>query len=81
MLKLEDISKDALLNGITPGQSVKIVSVDPVGDDAVSVVYKDSGGKLGERMLFHSDEPNLEPVESGRSWSFDGNGSDRTHYS
>jgi len=76
MVKLEEITKDAVLNGITPGQSVKIVSVDNVGDDAISIVYKDSLGKLSERMIFRSDEASLEHVEVGRPWSFDGNGSD-----
>jgi len=76
MVKLEEITKDAVLNGITPGQSVKIVSVDKVGDDAISIVYKDSLGKLSERMIFRSDEASLEHVEVGRPWSFDGNGSD-----
>ena len=33
MIHLEDINKDAVLNGILPGQSVKIVSIEPVGDD------------------------------------------------
>ena len=76
MVKLEDIQKDAMLNGIVPGQSVKIAGVDPIGNDAVSVFYKDSQGKLGERMLFRSDEAGLSHVETGRPWSFDGNGAD-----
>ncbi len=76
MVKLEDIKKDSILNGIVPGHSVKIASVDPIGNDAVSVMYKDSQGKLGERMLFRSDEAGLAHVETGRPWSFDGDGAD-----
>jgi hypothetical protein len=76
MVKLEEIKKDSVLNGIVPGQSVRIASVDPIGNDALSVFYKDSLGKLGERMLFRSDESFLSQVETGRPWSFDGNGLD-----
>ncbi len=75
-LKLEDIKKDLVLSGIVPGQSVTIVNVDSIGDDAISVFYKDSRGKLGERMLFRSDEGNFNLVKAGRPWSFDGIGSD-----
>ncbi|MBN1931788.1 MAG: DUF3883 domain-containing protein [Desulfobacterales bacterium] len=76
MVKLEEIKKDSVLNGIVLGQSVKIASVDGIGEDAISIFYKDSHGQLGERMLFRSDEANLSHAELGRPWSFDGNGAD-----
>ena len=75
-MKLEDLKVDAHINGIIPGQIVKVVSVNIVGDNAATVYYKDSAGKLGERMLFRQDEHSLELVTEGRPWSFDGNGSD-----
>lgn len=76
MVKLEDIKKDSVLNGIIPNQSVKIVGTDRIGDDSLSIFYKDSQGKLGERMLFRSDEESLSLTEAGRPWSFDGNSAD-----
>jgi superfamily II DNA or RNA helicase len=76
MVKLEEINKDALLNGIIPGQTIKIVNVDHIGEDTISVVYKDSKGQPGEQMLFRSDEARLSHVKMGRPWSFDGNGAD-----
>lgn len=76
MIKLERISKDAIIRGIIPGRSVKIVSVEGVGKDAVTVYYRDFEGKMGERMLFRSDEANLEEVQAGRPWSFDANPKD-----
>ena len=60
MVKLADIRKDSLLVGIIPNQGVKIVAVDPVGEDAVTVYYRDPQGKLAERMLFRADEPTLQ---------------------
>lgn len=56
MLKLEDIKKDAQIKGIQSDEVVRVVQVEPVGDAAVTVYYKDSQGKLGEQMLFRSDE-------------------------
>ena len=76
MIQLHDIQKDAIINGILPGQAVTVISVDPIGDDALTVVYKDVCGAIGERMLFRSDEDTLELVTQGRPWSFDANGAD-----
>ena len=56
MLKLEEIQKNAALNGIEPGHVVRIVTTEPVGDNALTVYYKTSDGKLLERMLFRADE-------------------------
>ena len=76
MVKLNDITKDSVLNGIILGQSVKIVSTEQLGDDALTIYYKDNSGAIGERMLFRSDETDLAIVKEGRPWSFDGNGAD-----
>ena len=76
MLKLEDIKKDAQIRGIQSEEIVRIVQVEPVGDAAISVYYKDSQGKLGEQMLFRSDEARLELAVAGRPWSFDAPGAE-----
>lgn len=74
MLKLEDIRKDALVNGIKPGQVVRVVTTEPVGNHAVTVYYRTEDGKLDERMLFRTDEPSLSLAEAGRPWAFDAPG-------
>jgi len=76
MVHLQEIKKDSVLSGIIPGQSVTIISVEPIGDDALTVFYKEASGSIGERMLFRADESSLSQVEYGRPWSFDGNGAD-----
>ena len=38
MLKLEEIKKDAQVRGVEPDEIVTIVSVDPIGDQAIQVV-------------------------------------------
>ena len=76
MLKLEDIKKDAQIRGIQSQDVVRIVQVEPVGDAALTVYYKDSQGKIGERMLFRSDEATLELATVGRPWAFDAPGNE-----
>jgi superfamily II DNA or RNA helicase len=76
MLKFEDIKKDAQVRGIQSEEIVRIVQVEPVGDAAITVYYKDNQGKLGEQMLFRSDEARLELATAGRPWAFDAPGAD-----
>jgi len=76
MLKLEDIKKDAQVRGIQGDEVVRIVQVEPVGDSALTVYYKDSQGRLAEQMLFRSDEARLELAQVGRPWAFDAPGAD-----
>ena len=74
MLKLEDIKKNAAISGIEPGQVVRVVTTEPVGDNALTLYYKTSDGKLHERMLFRTDEAKLSLAEAGRPWAFDAPG-------
>ncbi|MGL6584719.1 helicase-related protein [Aeromonas hydrophila] len=74
MLKLEEIKKDAQVRGIVEGQVVRVVTVEQVGENALTVYYKDSNGVLAERMLFRSDEMVLELATVGRPWAFDAEG-------
>ncbi|HCF05834.1 MAG TPA: RNA helicase [Desulfomicrobiaceae bacterium] len=74
MLKLEQIQKNAAISGLEPGQVVRIVTTEPVGDNALTVYYKTADGGLRERMLFRSDEAKLSLAEAGRPWAFDASG-------
>ena len=74
MLKLEDIKKDAQVRGIQAKEIVRVVQIEPLGDAAITVYYKDSQGRLGEQMLFRSDEARLELATVGRPWAFDAPG-------
>ena len=74
MLKLEEIRKNAAISGIEPGQVVRIVTTELVGDNALTVYYKTADGKLLERMLFRTDEAKLSLAEAGRPWAFDAAG-------
>ena len=76
MIKLEDIKKDAQVLGIQGNEIVRVVQVEPVGDSAITVYYKDNQGRLAEQMLFRSDEARLELAQAGRPWAFDAPGDD-----
>lgn len=75
-MKLESLAKGALISGIEPGQVARVVSADPLGENAVTVVYRTDDGRLGERVLFRADEANLSIASAGRPWSFDADGAD-----
>jgi superfamily II DNA or RNA helicase len=75
-MKLESIAKGAFVSGVEEGRVVRVVSADPLGDNAVTVVYKTDDGRLGERVLFRSNESELNIASVGRPWSFDADGAD-----
>ena len=54
MLKLEDLEKDAQIRNLEGNKIVRIVSIEPVGNDAANVFYVDPDGKPGTQMLFRS---------------------------
>jgi superfamily II DNA or RNA helicase len=75
-MKLEAIAKGALISGIEEGKVVRVVSADPLGDNAMTVIYKADDGRLGERVVFRGDESKLSLATAGRPWSFDADGAD-----
>lgn len=76
MIKLEDIKTGATIEGIESGQIVKVISVEYIGADALTLYYKNAEGSVKERMLFRSDENNLSIASVGRPWAFDAPGED-----
>ena len=75
MARLEELERDALVRGVGHGD-ISVVDVRWFGDNTIELTYKDAGGRLGSELLYRDDEPRLEIVESGRPWSFDGDGDD-----
>lgn len=51
MLKLEDIRKDAVVNGLEPGVPVRVVTTEPVGENAVTVYFKNDQSLLETNWL------------------------------
>src|SRR5690606_21672742 len=62
MTRLEDLQPKALLHGIVPDALVTVVSVAWHGDAALTLVYRDSSGRVSDQLLFRHDEERLEVV-------------------
>jgi hypothetical protein len=73
-MKLEDLQPDAAIRGILPDATVTVVKVEWHGSEALTLVYREPGGRIADEILYRHDEPRLEIVEAGRPWSFDGDG-------
>ncbi len=58
-MKLEDIKNGANVAGVVPNQSVEVVSVDWIGDQALNLVYRIPGGSVSETTLYRDDEHRL----------------------
>ncbi len=71
MIKLENIITSQMLSGVESRKIVRVVSVEKHGEHAITLYYKDSEGRLSERMLFRSDEPTISLAESECPWGFD----------
>jgi hypothetical protein len=74
MTVLEDLKNGAVVQGVVPNQSVEIVSIDWIGDQAINVVYRAQGGSVAETTLYRDDEHRLSIELRGRVWSFDADG-------
>src|SRR4051812_45841745 len=74
MVRLEQLKTGSSIRGVLPGGLVTVVSVQWYGSEAVELTYKDATGKVGNELLYRDRESDLEIVEEGRPWSFDGDG-------
>ncbi|MBE3557425.1 MAG: DEAD/DEAH box helicase [Firmicutes bacterium] len=73
-MKLEQIQPKAVLRGVLPNTNVTVVNTDWYGDDALELTYKTRDSRINQVLLYRDNESQLEVVEKGRSWSFDGDG-------
>src|SRR3954471_12303549 len=74
MARLEDLTRGASVKGILPDRLVTVVDIRWHGSAVAELTYKDATGRLGNELLYRDSEPTIEVVESGRPWSFDGDG-------
>ncbi len=71
MIKLEELAKDAQVDGLVPDTVVRLVNVDEIGPNARLVAYRNAQGRLEEQTVFRSDEHRLSLATAGRAWAFD----------
>lgn len=74
MARLEEITKGTTVKGIMANCAVKIIDAQPVGSSALKIVFESPDGSTDQEILYRDREPTLEIVESGRPWSFTGDG-------
>ncbi|MBD1882999.1 helicase-related protein [Microcoleus vaginatus] len=75
MAKLEELSEGVKLKGILPNTTVTVERVSRCGADAVTLIYRaDDSGHLGDRVLYRSDEAQLELITQKYPWRFDADG-------
>jgi SNF2 family DNA or RNA helicase len=74
MTALEQLQRNVMVRGIVPGQIVTLIDVEMNGPNAVTVVYRQGNGKIGDTLLFRENEPDLVIVQAERLWAFDVDG-------
>jgi len=74
MAALEDLKPGGSVRGVLPNGAVTVVSVQWFGSEAVELTYKDATGRVANEILYRDREADLEVVQEGRPWSFDGDG-------
>jgi SNF2 family DNA or RNA helicase len=73
-VKLEELQPNASIRGIVADAVVNVVSVEWHGAEALTLVFRGPDGRIADEILYRHDEPRLEILETGRPWSFDGDG-------
>lgn len=74
MARLEDIVVDSYVSGIESNEIVTVVAVKWVGNNAINVIYQDSRGNLGNKMIYREMAESIEIQEKHLPWSFDADG-------
>lgn len=74
MSRLEDLKENATVQGILPNWLVTVVNTRWHGSAALELTCKTAEGRLANELLYRDDEPQIQVVEEGQPWSFDGDG-------
>lgn len=72
MARLEELKRGATVKGILPDGFITVIDVCWIGAVAIELTYKDSIGRLANELIYRDREGDLEILESGKPWSFDG---------
>ena len=72
-MKLEDL-QHADVEGIDPEEPVTVLATKWLGSQAVQVTYRTLSNAVATKILYRSDESNLEASAQVRPWAFDADG-------
>ena len=73
-MKLEDLQPHAQVGGIDPEGRVAVVAAKWLGSQAVQATYRTPSGRVSTKILYRSDEADLEATARARPWTFDADG-------
>src|SRR6478736_3657711 len=73
-VRLEDLTPGARVRGVLPDRPVTVVQVEWHGTQALTLTYRDDGGRVDHELLYRPNEAALEIEDEGRAWSFDADG-------
>lgn len=74
MARLEELTPGSRLQGLISNGAITILQAQWHGSGAVTLTYRDDGGRVGQEVVYREDEARLEGQEAGRPWSFDADG-------
>jgi SNF2 family DNA or RNA helicase len=74
MIKLEHLKSGIYISGLEGADVVQIKSIEFVGSEAATVLYKNSHGQIREQLLHRSDEERLQLANNSRPWTFKSDG-------
>lgn len=72
--RLEEIVPGSVVAGVVPGRNVTAVALSWHGTSAVTLTYREPDGRVGERLLYRSDEEGISLKGAGGRFSFDADG-------
>ena len=73
-VKLEELHPHARVEGIGTDGAVTIIRAKWHGSQAVEVTYRTSSRQTSTKVLYRSDEADLEALYEARPWTFDADG-------
>lgn len=74
MARLEDLVPGVAVKGILPNASVNVVSTEWIGQETMTLTYKDSAGRLGDELIYRDRECEIEIDCTEKCFKFDGDG-------
>ena len=72
--RLEALMPGAAVRGVVPGEPVFAVAVEWHGFSCITLTYRTAAGEVTQRLVYRSDEPELEVAATSGMWSFDADG-------
>ena len=71
---LEELTPGARVSGVLPDRAVTVVATEWHGTQALTLTYRDDGGRSEHEILYRDAESRLVIEDEARAWTFDADG-------